>query len=76
MTGENGKIHALAIRWSDAFPPEETGYSVLQFGVFDAETGALIGLTTKLGEEPIMMIPIVPIPPGAIRFDDEDPSGG
>lgn len=59
----------LGIRFSDALAPSETGASVMQFGVYDPETGKLLGITIQLGNEPIMMLPVVDIPPGAIRFD-------
>lgn len=59
----------LGIRFSDALDPSETNVSVMQFGVYDAETGKLLGITIQLGNEPVMMIPIVDIPPNVIRFD-------
>jgi hypothetical protein len=61
----------LAIRFSDALDPKETGTSVMQFGVYDGETGKLLGITIQLGSEPVMMLPLVEIPKGAIRFDAE-----
>lgn len=38
--------------------------------VYD-EDGTPIGLTVKLGDYPMMMLPLVPIPDTAVRFDPE-----
>jgi hypothetical protein len=74
MSAEDHPVfgNRLAIRFSDENVEPFSGFSVMQFGVYDPETGELIGLTIKVGDEPVMMIPVVPIPNGAIRFDGED----
>lgn len=64
----------LGVRFHDALDPKESGVSVMQFGVYDGETGKLLGITFQLGDEPVMMLPLVAIPDGAIRFDNQRPS--
>lgn len=69
----DGQPNFLGIRFADAIDPMSAGWSVQQYGVYDGETGDLIGLTVKIGEHPTMMLRIEPIPAGAIRFDEERP---
>lgn len=56
--------------------PTWTGFafqgSAICMAVYNTD-GDVLGITCKVGDLPMMMIPLVPIPDDAIRFDPERP---